>query len=154
LLLRDSGPTPRVAHTIQLTSDGREKILLGMAPFMATDGLRVYFSESVGDSATLVAVSASRGGTVPIRISFKNALTPKISATGCERLVGAPSGLCRPQEGPLWLVPVLGGSPHRLGDMLAHDGAWSPDGQKFVYANGADLYLAKSDGSEPHKLVS
>ena len=32
--------------------------------------------------------------------------------------------------------------------------AWSPDGQMIVYANGHDLFLAKSDGAEPHKLVS
>jgi eukaryotic-like serine/threonine-protein kinase len=49
---------------------------------------------------------------------------------------------------------VLGGSPRRLGDISGHSGSWSPDGQKFAYANGTDLYLAKSDGTEPHKLVS
>jgi len=32
--------------------------------------------------------------------------------------------------------------------------AWSPDGQTIVYASGNDLFLAKSDGAEPHKLVT
>src|SRR5262249_14335057 len=55
---------------------------------------------------------------------------------------------------PLWVLPVLGGSARRLGDVLANDGTWSPDGQKILYAAGRDLYLAKGDGTEPRKLVT
>ena len=51
-------------------------------------------------------------------------------------------------------MPVLGGSPRRLGEAVGRAAAWSPDGQMIVYANGHDLFLAKSDGAEPHKLVS
>ena len=57
-------------------------------------------------------------------------------------------------HGLLWEVPVLGGSPRRLGEAAGQAAAWSPDGQMIVYADGNDLFLAKSDGSEPHKLVS
>jgi Tol biopolymer transport system component len=57
-------------------------------------------------------------------------------------------------HGPLWGVPVLGGSPRRLGEAAGQAAAWSPDGQRMVYADGHDLFLAKSDGSVPHKLVS
>jgi Tol biopolymer transport system component len=57
-------------------------------------------------------------------------------------------------HGPLWGVPVLGGSPRRLGEGAGQAAAWSPDGQRMVYADGHDLFLAKSDGSEAHKLVS
>ena len=37
---------------------------------------------------------------------------------------------------------------------MGQDGAWSPDGKRLAYANGSDLFLAESDGTEPHKLVS
>jgi len=57
-------------------------------------------------------------------------------------------------HGPLWGVPVLGGSPRRLGEAAGQAAAWSPDGQRMVYADGHDLFLAKSDGSQPRKLVS
>jgi len=57
-------------------------------------------------------------------------------------------------HGPLWAVPVLGGSPRKLGDADGQAAAWSPDGQRIVYADGPDLFLANSDGSDPHKLVS
>src|SRR6202035_594167 len=57
-------------------------------------------------------------------------------------------------SGSLWGVPVLGGSPRRLGEAAGRDAAWSPDGQMMVYANGNDLFLARNDGTEPKKLVS
>src|SRR5437879_9600870 len=57
-------------------------------------------------------------------------------------------------RGALWEVPVLGGSPRRLGEAAGQAAAWSPDGQRIVYADGHDLFLAKSDGSEAHKLVT
>ena len=49
---------------------------------------------------------------------------------------------------------MLGGSPRRLGEAAGQGAAWSPDGQMMVYADGHDLFLARSDGSEPHKLAS
>ena len=38
--------------------------------------------------------------------------------------------------------------------MPAQAAAFSPDGQKIVYADGNDLKLAKSDGSESRKVVT
>jgi Tol biopolymer transport system component len=37
---------------------------------------------------------------------------------------------------------------------VGQSAAWSPDGQTIVYSNANDLFLAKSDGSEPRKLAS
>ncbi|MGH9852467.1 MAG: TolB family protein, partial [Blastocatellia bacterium] len=42
----------------------------------------------------------------------------------------------------------------RLGNLLGHDAAWTPDGRQIVYANGSSLYLAKSDGTESRKFVT
>jgi Tol biopolymer transport system component len=41
-----------------------------------------------------------------------------------------------------------------VGDVLAQDAAWFPDGQRIVYASGSDLYVARSDGSEARKLLA
>jgi Tol biopolymer transport system component len=41
-----------------------------------------------------------------------------------------------------------------LGDISGSDGAWSPNGQTLAYTNASGLFLAKSDGTESHKLVS
>jgi len=57
-------------------------------------------------------------------------------------------------DGPLWSLPILGGSARRLGDTVGRDAAWSPDGRTLVYNHGRDLFLARGDGTESRKLVS
>jgi Tol biopolymer transport system component len=57
-------------------------------------------------------------------------------------------------KGPLWSLPVVGGSPRRLGDAAGVDAAWSADGKMLVYSVGSDLFLARSDGTESRKLLS
>ena len=140
-------PPPRITSTVQLTSDGRVKC---DGP-IATDGVRVYFSELFDDGCRVMAVSVSGGQPVPIRTPFPNTRVLNISLDMSELLVseGDLNGDRR-----LWVVPTLGGPPRRLGNIVGHDGSWSPDGHKFVYANGSALYLANSDGTEPRVLVS
>ena len=140
-------PAPRILRTVQITSDGRDKT----GPLM-TDGTRLYFPEDDGGRGVLAQVSITGGETVTIPTPFQYALPLDISPTGSELLIASTAG--SETEYPLWILPALGGSPHRLGDVVAHGGAWSPDGQEIVYANGADLYLAKSDGTESRKLVT
>src|SRR6266446_186011 len=146
-LLTRPFPPPRVLRTVQITSDGRDKT----GP-LVTDGARLYFPEDAGGRGVLAQVSLTGGETVTIPTPFQNVFPVDISSTGSELLVGSAAGT--ETEYPLWILPALGGSSRRLGDVLAHDGAWSPDGQGIVYANGEDLYLAKSDGTESRKLVA
>src|SRR5216684_1046456 len=138
---------PKVLRTAQITSDGRAK----GAPM--TDGTRLYFSEAVGGHSALAQVSVTGGETVLIPTPFQNAFPLDISPTGSELLVGSFVNWGE-SEYPLWILPALGGSPRRFGDVVARAGAWSPDGRDIVYANGADLYLAKSDGTDSRKLVT
>jgi Tol biopolymer transport system component/DNA-binding winged helix-turn-helix (wHTH) protein len=139
-------PPPRITSTVQLTSDGRVKC---DGP-IATDGVRVYFSELFDDGCRLMAVSVSGGQPVAIRTPFPYTFVLNISRDMSELLVSDHFNADR----PVWVVPTLGGPPRRLGNVVAHDGSWSPNGQKFVYANGSALYLANSDGTEPRVLVS
>jgi Tol biopolymer transport system component len=57
-------------------------------------------------------------------------------------------------DGPLWAVPVLGGTPRRLGTLNGHCGAWSPDGTKIAYCKGNDVFLANKDGGEDRRLLT
>jgi Tol biopolymer transport system component len=51
-------------------------------------------------------------------------------------------------------VALPAGPPHRIGDILAHDACWAPDGLHLVYLNGKDLFVAKPDGTEIRKLAT
>ena len=44
------------------------------------------------------------------------------------------------EKAPLWIIPALGGTPHRLGDIRAHGGTFSPDGKEVLYASEHSLY--------------
>ena len=59
-----------------------------------------------------------------------------------------------PPRGPLWSIPTSGGSPRKLGDMVAETASWSRDAGLLAYANRSELFLAKGDGTEPRKLLS
>ncbi len=59
-------PPPKITNAVQLTSDGRVKCDRAIA----TDGVRVYFSELFDDGCRVMAVSVSGGQPVAIRTPF------------------------------------------------------------------------------------
>ena len=136
---------PRVLRTVQLTNTNRPK------SGIVTDGSRLYLIE--GQSA-LSQTSVTGGDTFPVPNSledtgFSNVFD--ISNDGSVLLMNTARGTSL--DGPLWSVPVLGGSPRRLGTLEGHSAAWSPDGKRIAYGHGNEIFLAKSDGGEPHQLL-
>jgi eukaryotic-like serine/threonine-protein kinase len=136
---------PRVLRTVQLTNTNRPK------SGIVTDGTRLYFIEGQSD---LAQTSVTGGETYPIATSledtgFSNVFD--ISTDGSVLLMNTARGTTR--DGHLWAVPVLGGTPRRLGNLEGHGGAWSPDRKRIAYCKGNEIFLAKSDGSEPRRLL-
>ena len=80
-----------------------------------------------------------------------NAFPFAISPNRAELLIGSFDAEI---EQALWILPLPGGAPRRLGDLRAHDAAWSPDGKRIAYASGQDLFIAGEDGGTSHKLVT
>ncbi len=151
-LLRPPLPPPKILQYVQLTNDGRPK-----ADPMVTDGVRIYFTEQVGEGTTIAQVPVAGGDVVPLNLPLSNPHLWDISHDKAELLVSAPFG---PGSGPMgkgdpiWAVSVTGTSPRRMGILVGRWAAWSPDGQKLAYFAGTDLYVAKADGTEPRKLVT
>ena len=145
-------PVPHVSHYVQLTHDGQPKSLIG------TDGSRLYLDLGEADSASFAGHSVaemSTAGGEPRKLSIMpspNMVPVNLSPDGSEML--AVDGQGAPPRGPLWSVPVLGGSPRRLADVEAETAAWSADRKLLAYSNVSDLFVAKADGSEPHKLLT
>ena len=146
-------PPPKITGSTQITND---RLLKGDP---VTDGSRLYFtaSHSFGDSAGeqfLAQVAATGGETVTLAPEIAQILD--ISPNGTELLISTFKGL--EDEADLWVRPILGGTPRRLGDLrtglVSSGGAWSPDGVRIVYAQGAELRLASTDGTESRTLVT
>ena len=142
---------PKVEDYVQLTHDGQPKSLIG------TDGSRLYVATGVGSSASFVLhgiAELSVAGGLPKNIDLATSagMVPLgLSPDTSEILLIDGQGA--PPKGPLFSAPALGGAPRRVGDFVAETAAWSPDGKLLAYSNLGDLYVAKSDGTDSHKLV-
>ena len=148
-------PSARVVRSVQLTFTGQvawPSADIDYFPALATDGGRIYFSHSTGTRLTLAQSSVGGGEVVTIPTPFNHALLLNVSPDGSRLLVRDYERAHR--EGPLWVIPAVGGAPLRLGAVEAHDGVWSPDNKRLAFARREELYVAGSDGSEPRKLAT
>jgi Tol biopolymer transport system component len=141
-----SVPPPRVVRTVQLTSTSPPK------SGIVTDGARLYFIEG---QSKLSETSVTGGETYPMRTALEDSgfanvfhISPDLSMLLINTALGTAL------DGPLWAVPVLGGTPRRLGNSRGHCGAWSPDGTKIAYCKGNDIFLANKDGGDERHLLT
>jgi dipeptidyl aminopeptidase/acylaminoacyl peptidase len=143
--LTSSSPQPRILATTQLTRDGLPKMNV------VTDGSRLYITE-IGPNYHIVQASSAGGETSPLSIPFANDEARDISADHTQLLIF--SFLGTELEDPGWILPLPSGAPRRLGDVLAHAVAWSPDNRHLAFARASDIFQANADGSDPHKLTT
>ena len=140
-------PVPKVLGIHQISHTGRPK----GNPVVLTDGVRVYFTDLVEGRRIPMVVSALGGDAVPIPMPFKDVDVCAITANNTELVVAShdPDG----RHVPWWRVPVLGGSPIRIGDSQVESVVTTPDGQ-LMFREGSDIYLAKADGTAARKLLT
>jgi serine/threonine protein kinase len=143
--LDSSSSQLRVSDVKQLTNDGHTKY-----PPLHSDGPRLYFREGTLGNFLLFQVSAAGGDTLQVPSAL--AIMLDISPDRSEFLA---ANLTVPQtDAPIWVVPLPAGSPHRFGNISAHEATWSPDGRTIAYAAGRELYLAAENGTDVHKIVA
>jgi len=149
---------PRVTTSTQLSFSGRIHAPLTdtgevLYSTLATDGTRIYSSASTKEGPSRLGyVSTAGGEQVSMTVPLERPQLRHISPDGSMLLAYASSP--GESESHLWLVPTAGGGPRRLGNIDGQDGAWSPDGREIIYANGQDLYVARSDGSDARKIAT
>ena len=144
-------PVPRVLRSVEITRSGRVE---GGARIVV-DGGRLLYLEREGHRWNLVQTSVSGGEAEPVPAPFENTRNTRIldlSPDRSEFLVGSFVSLAT--EMPLWIMPVAGGSPRRVGEITVADAMWYPGGQRILYAKGSDLWVAERDGSQARKFVS
>jgi Tol biopolymer transport system component len=148
-LLRPAMPLPRVSRIVQLTRSGGAR---SQEPLF-TDGPRVYY-QAVGPAPAdwqlrqvLLNGNEDTSTGVPAGRFSIHGLSPddtEFLATGLNS-----------EQKKVWTIPVTtGGSPRRVGNLLADDIAWSHDSASFAYSQGNQLFLAKSDGTSSRELAA
>ena len=163
-LLRPSFPLATVVGVTQLTHDGTPKLGLPTEPPppLVSDGARVYFVDGnfadlhwthrlpSGTRRRIMQVSTEGGESEAVQVPFAG--INDISASGSELLVWGPP--FRDPDAAIWIVPVPGGQPRRVGDILAYDAAFAPNGGDIYYSSGSDIFSAGRDGSAPRKILT
>ena len=110
-IYRQSRPLspPKVSGYVPITKDGSIKYLVG------TDGARLYLNEFFSAGPGIAQVSGSGGEVAHVQVPFPTMSILAVSPDGATLLVADLAG--QPAfHGSLWDVPVLGGSPRRVGE--------------------------------------
>jgi Tol biopolymer transport system component/DNA-binding winged helix-turn-helix (wHTH) protein len=155
LLLRAPSHTP--FRVVQVTYSGH---LLQNDPetesFSSSvgDGTRLYFSDIDNGSPELAVALAANGEISHFQLSSEIGapLIGSLAPDGSKLIVHG--HLQAEPEQPLWIVPTLGGDARRVPNVQAHDATWMPGGGKLLIASGNDLIIVRTDGSDPHKLIT
>jgi Tol biopolymer transport system component len=143
-LFRPTLPPPRIAGYTQITHDWQQKSFYGQATdTVVTDGPRLFIQENGNGRFIIAQVSATGGETVPMATPFANVTPLNISPDKSELQIGSFTGAETDQR---WALPVLGGSPRRVSDLLGWDGTWLPNGN-FLMARNNELLEVSPGGT-------
>jgi Tol biopolymer transport system component/DNA-binding winged helix-turn-helix (wHTH) protein len=141
-------PVPRVLNVVQVSHNehldpwGRVK----------TDGARLFFLERAGGHWNVMQVPASGGEAQLFPEPSKNTRLLDISADRSEFLSFA--FLVRDPDLPLSLTPVVGGPSRRVGDIIADDAVFGPDGRRIFFTRPDGIYSCERDGTHVQRLVA
>jgi Tol biopolymer transport system component len=152
-LWNGQGAAPVVVRTTQLTTDRLRK-----DPRLATDGSRLYFTEQVGERWVVAAVPTTGGEPEIVPIPLTHPVVEDVSPDGSEMLVIDWSARVLVESvfhhSPLYRVPTAGGTPHRVGKVMAGGATWLPDGRTILYGDGFQLKRVDRNGTASRTLVT
>lgn len=148
LLYRHYSKVPRLLSVRQITHSGR------VDPWgrIFSDGSRLFMLERDGDHWNSTQVAAGGGDAQPFLSTFHNTRIFALSPVNSEMLI-APFA-ARTGNLPLWSLPLVGGSPRRLGDINVDDAEFSPDGTRIAFSRGDAIYVSDTAGAAPQRLAA
>src|SRR6267143_1225406 len=140
-------PRPSVQRMTRITNGGRIDDRGGIV----SDGTRIFFLQRDGGHWSLMQTSVEGGNAEKMAAPFENTRLFAISPDHSQFLIGQFAR--HDDEMPLWLWPVQGGEPRRLGRATGHDPTWSPDGTQIAFVRDQSVYSTHRDGTQLHELI-
>jgi Tol biopolymer transport system component/DNA-binding winged helix-turn-helix (wHTH) protein len=141
-------PQLHVTQLTRLTTSGR------IDPWgrLSSDGSRLFFLERDGDHWNDRQVSVAGGESMPFGPTGRNIRFHAVSPDQSEILFSP--FLARLPDLPLWSMPLIGGSPRRVGNILANGAAFSPDGASIAFTTNNGVFVANRDGSGVRQVAA
>jgi Tol biopolymer transport system component len=119
---------------------------------LSSDGSRLFFLEREGDHWNTRQISVAGGESAPFGSSPRNTKLFAVSTDQSEMLF-APFAL-RSLDLPLWSMPLVGGAPRRVADIVVNSATFSPDGSQIAFTNTSGVFVASRDGSNVRQLAA
>lgn len=140
-------PVPKVLNVVQISHNEH----LDAWGRVKTDGARLFFLERAGGHWNVMQVPASGGEAQLFPEPSRNTRLLDISPDRAEFLSFA--FLVRGPDLPLSLTPVVGGPSRRVGDIIADDAVFGPDGRRIFFTKPDGIYSCEHDGTHVQRLV-
>jgi len=140
-------PVPRVVKITPLSASSRVDVF----GRLQSDGVRLFFLERRGHRWQLSQMPASGGAVEPFPTSLPNAKIFAISPEKSEFLLA--SFTERDRLLALWSMPSVGGTPRRLGDIMATDAVYTPDGARITFSTDEGIFEVGRDALNLQKLL-
>jgi serine/threonine protein kinase/Tol biopolymer transport system component len=133
--------TPLETRQITFTGDKKEGR-------MVTDGARLYFRSD----GRPVEMSVTGGLTQSLQASALGMRILDISPDASQLMMLKADLNDETDRGSIWTIPVLGGTPRRLGNLTARGASWSPDGRSIVYADSNSVFVSDANGANSREI--
>jgi Tol biopolymer transport system component/DNA-binding winged helix-turn-helix (wHTH) protein len=144
--LRSPLPPPQITGSTQLTWDGLAKDNL------RTDGKSLFFGERRGGQYSAFQIPLAGGSPTVLDSSIPGFLPGDISPDGSQ-LLFAPHKMS-PLQATTRVMDLASASVREIPGIIgSRSMAWAP-GNKVVFAQGPDLFIAGQDGSGRRKLLT
>ncbi len=149
-LLRPLTPALRITHINKLSNTGQawpQESLL-------SDGPRLYYtSANFGKATQLRQILLNGNEDTPVAGLASDSVIKNLSPDGTTFLTVSQTEIKNGRLSPLWIEPVIGGPSRRLGNFLANDAAWSPDGNTLAFGLDHELHFVAHDGTNERTVA-
>ena len=143
------------ARPPRLASSGPDRLSQSNAaklPPLVTDGRNLFFQESENNRFRIIRTALNNSSSAePLETPLENPDPGVVAPDGSSILLRNIQGF-KEDDQPLFVQPLPKGMPHRLGDILAYDAAWTPDQKHIIFSRLGSVYEATQEGTITRKL--
>lgn len=138
--------SPNVTSVSQVSRDGVSKSNL------LTDDSSLYVTERQAGQNVIAKVSLQGADRQIVPSAFSNLQALDLSPDRTRLLVSTARSGSADRE--FWTLPVVSGTPKRVGNLTGRDATWSADGKHLAFGKGPVLYTASATGTQMHELFT